>query len=175
VILRETELRGAFVIEPELKRDERGWFAVTFERGEFEARGLDSRVQQVALSHNARRGTLRGLHFQEAPHAQPKLVRVARGAIHDVIVDLRAGSPTLRKWTAVELRGDDHRALYVPAGFAHGFQTLEDETLVVYQIGAPHVPAAERGIPYDDPALAIAWPLPVSVISQRDASFLRLS
>jgi dTDP-4-dehydrorhamnose 3,5-epimerase len=167
----ETDLAGAFVVEPELLRDERGFFARLFSPAEFAARGLRSDVDQVAVSWNARRGTLRGLHYQAAPQAQAKLVRCTRGAVHDVIVDLRGGSPTRARWLAVELSADNRRLLYVPEGFAHGFLTLTDDAEVVYQMsGAWHAPA-ERGARFDDPAFAIAWPFAPQVISARDRAF----
>jgi dTDP-4-dehydrorhamnose 3,5-epimerase len=170
VIFRETEVPGAFLIEPARVQDERGFFARLFTPEEFAARGLDARVAQVALSHNRQRGTLRGLHYQAAPHAQAKLVRCTRGAVWDVIVDLRPASPAYRRWLAVELTAHDRLQLFVPAGCAHGFVTLEDDSELLYQLSAAWQPAAERGVRWDDPALAIAWPLRPAVISPRDAA-----
>jgi dTDP-4-dehydrorhamnose 3,5-epimerase len=171
VIFRETSLPGVFLLEPEVAADERGSFQRLWARDELEARGLDARVDHVALSRNRRRGTLRGLHYQAAPHEQAKLVRCTAGAIHDVIVDLRAGSPTYLRWVAVELRAPDGPALFIPAGCAHGFETLEDETEVYYQISAPRHPESERGLRWNDPTLAIPWPFPPVVVSARDEVF----
>lgn len=166
-----TSLPGVFVIEPEEARDERGSFARTFCRELFTSWGLDPRVEQCSLSRNRTKGGVRGLHYQVAPHAEAKLVRCVRGAIFDVVVDLREASPTRLRWISVELDADSARAVYIPEGCAHGFQTLSDDAEVYYQISAPYVPEAARGVRFDDPALAIAWPLPVSTISARDAAF----
>jgi dTDP-4-dehydrorhamnose 3,5-epimerase len=166
----ETELAGAFVVDLEPHRDERGFFARAFDAAEFERRGLSGAVAQVSLSHNDRRGTLRGMHFA-APQGETKLVRCVRGAMHDVIVDVRPGSATRGRHVAVELSAGNRRALYVPEGFAHGFQTLADDTEVLYQIAQYHTPGSERGLRFDDPALGIEWPLPVTVISARDRAW----
>lgn len=171
MIFVETNLRGAFLIEPDLFEDERGFFARTWSREEFEGRGLDARLAQCALSYNRRGGTLRGMHYQREPHAQAKLVRCTRGAVYDVIVDLRPGSPTFTRWIAAELTASNRRALYVPAGFAHGYQALEDDTEVAYQVTEDYRPEAEAGVRWDDPAFGIRWPLEVSVISARDRSY----
>lgn len=168
MIFRETPLPGAWVLEPERFEDERGFFARTYCRSEFEARGLDPEVSQCSVSYNHRRGTLRGLHFQAAPHAEVKLVRVTRGAVWDVVVDLRPDSPTFRKHFAVALSADSRNALYIPKGMAHGFQALEDETEVFYQISEPYAPESARGYRWDDPAFAIPWPEPVTVMSDKD-------
>ena len=154
----ETSVAGALVVEPDRFEDERGFFARTFSSAEFAARGLDVRVDQCSTSFNARAGTLRGLHYQEAPHAEAKLVRCTRGAIYDVALDLRPDSPSYLRWTGVELSADNGRALYIPEGCAHGFQSLVDATEVLYQISAPYVPSAARGVRFDDPAFAIDWP-----------------
>lgn len=169
MIFRETPLAGAFLLEPERFEDERGYFARTFCRREFEEHGLEPAVAQASVSYNRRRGTLRGLHFQAPPHAEAKLVRVARGAVFDAIVDLRPGSWSYLQAFAVELTADSGRQLYVPRGFAHGFQTLADDTEVCYQMSAFYAPEAARGYRYDDPAFAIAWPEPVTVISDKDS------
>ena len=166
----ETDLPGAFVVDLEPHRDERGFFARAFDAAEFEQRGLNGAVAQVSVSGNERRGTLRGMHFA-APQAETKLVRCVRGALHDVIVDVRPGSSTRGRHVAVELSADNRRALYVPDGFAHGFQTLADDTEVLYQIGQYFSPGGERGLRFDDPALGIEWPLPVTVISDRDRAW----
>lgn len=168
MIFRETPLPGAWVLEPERIADERGFFARTWCRRDFEARGLDSTIAQCSVSFNHRRGTLRGLHFQVEPHAEVKLVRVTRGAVWDVIVDLRPGSPTFRRHFAVVLSAEAGNQLYIPKGVAHGFETLEDATEVAYQISAFYAPEAARGYRWDDPAFAIPWPEPVTVISERD-------
>lgn len=165
----ETPLAGAFVITPEPIPDERGFFARTFCVEAFEARGMDARVDQCSLSFNERRGTLRGLHFQVAPHGEAKLVSCVQGAIWDVIVDLRAG-PSFGRWFATGLRASDRTMLFVPAGLAHGFQTLEDATTVAYQISSPHRPEAARGILWSDPTLALPWPIPQPIVSARDSA-----
>jgi len=168
MIFRETPLAGVWVLEPERFADERGFFARTYCRRDFEERGLDPAVAQCSVSFNHRRGTLRGLHFQSAPHEEVKLVRVTRGAVWDVIVDLRPGSPTLRRHFAVVLSAENRRELYIPKGMAHGFQTLEDATEVFYQISEFYAPESARGYRWDDPAFAIPWPEPVTMISEKD-------
>jgi dTDP-4-dehydrorhamnose 3,5-epimerase len=171
VIFEETALPGAWRLLPERAADERGYFARTYCADDFAARGLEPAIAQCSVSYNHRRGTLRGLHFQEAPHAEVKLVRCTRGAVWDVIVDLRPGSPTYRRWAAAELTAGNGAALYIPKGCAHGLQTLADETEIFYQISVPYAPESARGYRYDDPAFAIDWPEPVAVISQRDLSW----
>ena len=168
MIFRETPLPGAWVLTPERFEDERGFFARTYCRRDFEARGLDPEIAQCSVSWNHRRGTLRGLHFQIAPHEEVKLVRVTRGAVWDVIVDLRPDSPTFRQHVAVVLSAEEGNQLYIPKGMAHGFQTLADETEVFYQISAFYAPEAARGYRWDDPAFAIPWPEPVTVMSEKD-------
>jgi dTDP-4-dehydrorhamnose 3,5-epimerase len=175
MIFEETELIGAYVIHLEELGDERGFFARAWCAREFEAAGLSTDLVQTNFSYNIRAGTLRGLHYQVAPHQESKLVRCIRGAIYDVIVDLRKDSESYRQWTGVELSARNRRSLYVPAGFAHGFQTLEDETEVLYQVSEFYTPGAERGLRYDDPAVGIDWPLEVSAISDKDASWPRLA
>lgn len=167
----ETELAGAFVVELEPHRDDRGYFARTYCAEEFAAHGLEPTVAQCNTSWNARAGTLRGLHFQRPPAAEVKLVRCVRGAIVDVIVDLRPDSPTYLGHVGVELSADNGRALYVPELFAHGYQTLVDDTEVAYQVSAPYAPGHEGGLRPDDPRLGIDWPLPVSVITDKDRSW----
>jgi dTDP-4-dehydrorhamnose 3,5-epimerase len=171
VIFAPTALSGAVVVELERREDERGFFARSFCRREFEAQGLDPCVAQCNVSFNRRRATLRGLHWQAAPHGEVKLVRVTRGALWDVIVDLRAGSPTFTRWFGVELTADNRRALYIPTGFAHGFQTLVDDVEVFYQMSAFYVPDAQRGARWDDPAFGIEWPLRPPFLCDRDASY----
>lgn len=168
----EAPLAGAWVVEPERLGDERGFFARTFDRDEFAARGMEPAVVQCSTSFNARAGTLRGLHHQSEPHGEPKLVRCTRGAVFDVIVDLRPGSPTHRRWHGVELSAENGRALYVPPGLAHGFQTLEDSSEVLYMMGREYVPEAASGVRWDDPAFGIEWPpAPARVMSERDRDY----
>ncbi len=169
--ITETTLAGAFLIEIAPHADARGFFARTFCRETFLAAGLPGEFVQASLSYNTRRGTLRGLHYQAAPHEEPKLVRCTRGAIHDVIVDLRPASPSHRRWIGVELSAENRRALYVPPGFAHGFQTMTDDTEILYQMATPYVADAGRGVRWDDPALGIAWPITPPFLSARDAAY----
>jgi dTDP-4-dehydrorhamnose 3,5-epimerase len=168
VIFKATALPGVFVLELERHPDERGFFARTYDPEELRAQGLDPTVAQASVSFNHRRGTLRGLHYQAAPLEEAKLVRVTRGAVFDVVVDVRSGSPTRGRHVAVTLSADEGNQLYVPPGCAHGFQTLADATEVSYLISVPYSPAHARGYRYDDPTLAIPWPEPVTVISARD-------
>ena len=158
MIFTETELPGAWIIELERLEDSRGFFARAWDENEFAERGLETRVVQCNVSWNAKAGTTRGMHFQRSPHAEVKIVRATRGAIWDAIVDLRADSPTYGRWTAVELTAENRRALYIPAGFAHGYQTLVDDTETYYQVSAYYAPEAEGGIRWDDPAVGIEWP-----------------
>ncbi|MDX2157749.1 MAG: dTDP-4-dehydrorhamnose 3,5-epimerase [Hyphomicrobiaceae bacterium] len=164
-------LGGSWLIEPEPFRDERGAFMRTFCEAEFGSLGLVDRFPQHSLSVSHRRGTLRGLHFQRCPHAEVKVVRCVGGVIFDVIVDLRPESATYRQWVGVELSAANGRAIYVPEGFAHGCQTLTDDAVVCYLISSPYEPDAASGVRFDDPVLAIGWPLPVSSISERDRSW----
>jgi len=170
----ETTLQSAFVVDLERRVDSRGDFARAFCRREFEEQGLNPLVAQINVARNTRRGTVRGLHFQFPPHAEAKLVRATRGAILDVAVDLRPESPTFLRHIAVELTADDQRALYLPERFAHGYQTLEDGTDVLYLTSAPYAPDFEGGLSPFDPCLGIAWPLPVTEISARDAAAIRV-
>jgi dTDP-4-dehydrorhamnose 3,5-epimerase len=166
-----TPLAGSFVIDMELFSDDRGFFSYTFNRALFKENGLPEQIFQSNLSFNHRAGTLRGMHFQIAPKAQPKLVRCAAGAIFDVIIDLRPESATHLKWFGVELSSENRRSLFIPAGFAHGFQTLKDSAEVLYDMFAWRAPEAERGVRYNDPAFDIRWPMDVSVISDRDRDY----
>lgn len=166
-----TPLAGAYLIELEQLEDERGFFARSFCQNEFKAHGLDPVVAQCNVSFNRKRGTLRGLHYQAEPHAEAKLVRCTRGAIWDVIVDLRKDSPTIHKWHAAELTAENRRALYIPAGFAHGFQTLADDSEVLYQMSEYYDPGLARGVRWDDRTLAIRWPIKQAIISSRDRAF----
>ena len=158
-------------MEPELLEDERGSFARSFCQGEFRAHGLDPVIAQCNISFNKRRGVLRGLHYQVKPHEEVKLVRCTRGAIWDVIVDLREGAPTRYRWFATELTADNRRALYIPRGFAHGFQTLADNSEVFYQMSEFYHPESARGVRWNDPVIGIAWPLADPVVSPRDRSY----
>ena len=168
MIFREMPLKGAWLIEPEPVKDERGLFARVYCRDELAAHGLDPALAQSSVSWNARRGTLRGMHYQVAPHAEVKLIRCTSGAIYDVVVDLRPGSPTFRRWTAAELTAENRLMLYVPQGFAHGFQTLRDGTEVLYQISEFHHPESARGVRWNDPAFGIEWPMSDPLLSARD-------
>lgn len=167
----ETKLKGAYIIEPEPIEDERGFFARTFCAREFEAHGLNPRLVQCNISYNKRKGTLRGMHYQAAPHAEAKLVRCTRGAIYDVIIDLRPESPTYQEWVAVELTAGSHRMLYVPERFAHGFQTLEDDSEIFYQMSEFYEPEYAQGVRWDDPVFMVEWPIPPGIISGRDSEF----
>lgn len=164
-------LAGAYLVELEPLEDERGFFARSFCQEEFKAHGLDPVVAQCNVSFNRKRGTLRGLHYQAAPHSEAKLVRCTRGAIWDVIVDLREDSPTTRQWHAAELTAENRRAFYIPAGFAHGFQTLVDDTEVLYQMSEYYHPELARGVRWDDRTLAIRWPIAKAIMSSRDRAF----
>lgn len=168
---QESPLEGAFVVAPDRFDDERGFFARTFCAREFEAHGLNPYVAQCNTSGNRLRGTVRGLHWQEEPHREVKLVRCTAGALYDVIVDLRPDSKTFKKWFGVELTPANGLLLYIPEGFAHGYQTLEDGTEVAYQMSTLYAPGFARGARYDDPAFGIVWPLPVTVIAERDRSY----
>lgn len=168
MIFAPTQLGGACLIDIEPREDERGFFARTWCREELAAHGLDIEIAQESLSYNRHRGTVRGLHFQRSPHEETKIVRCTRGAVFDVIVDLRPRSPTYLRWHGFELTAQNRRAIYIPKGYAHGFQSLTDEAEVAYQISAFYAPGAAAGYRYDDAALGIAWPLPVTVISARD-------
>ena len=171
MIFSETKLKGAYILDLERATDERGYFARRWCVRECADHGLNASVVQVNVGHSRRRGTLRGMHFQVAPHAEVKTVHCSRGALYDVIVDLREDSPTKGQWIGVELTAENGRMLYVPEGFAHGYQTLMDETDLVYQTSQFYVKEAAKGVRYDDPAFAIQWPLPVSVISSGDRSW----
>jgi len=168
-----TPLPGLQLVEPERIADERGWFARTFDREELIAHGASPDVVQCNASYNLRRDTLRGMHYQAEPHGEPKLVRCVRGVIFDVAVDLRADSPAYCRWHGAELSAENGHALYIPAGLAHGFQTLTDDCEVLYQMGHEYVAGAARGVRFDDPAFAIRWPAPQGAltISERDASY----
>lgn len=166
-----TKLSGAFEVHPEFTNDERGFFARMWCQREFEAHGLNPQLAQCNISFNKRKGTLRGMHYQIGEHAEAKLVRCTRGSIYDVVVDLRLQSPTFRSWVAVILTAEKRNMVYVPEGCAHGFQTLEDETEVFYQMSQFYNREAARGVRWDDSAFQIAWPESVEVISERDRTY----
>ena len=163
-----TKIEGVFVIELEPRRDERGFFARQWCAEEFARAGLDTRIAQINTARSVVCGTLRGMHFQRAPHAEVKLVRCASGAVFDVALDLRAHSPTFRQWFGVELDSESGRMLYLPEGCAHGYLTLRPGTDLVYQSSVPYAPTSATGVRHDDPAFGIEWPQPVSVISRQD-------
>lgn len=171
MIFEQTALAGAYVVEFNKLLDDRGFFARSFCQREFSDQGLQHNVVQCNVSFNARRGTLRGMHYQASPSREAKLVRCTRGRIHDVIVDIRPDSPTRGQWQAFELTDRNHRSLYIPEGFAHGFQTLDDDCEVLYQMFDWYEPDLARGIRFDDPLLGIEWPLDVVVISEKDCSY----
>ena len=175
MIFTETTLSGAFIIDLERREDDRGFFARAFCQNEFTDHGLKPLIAQANIAFNKRKGTLRGMHFQFPPAAETKLVRCTRGAIVDIIVDLRPESPTYLQHVAVELSADNHRALYVPERFAHGYQVLEDITETSYQVGEFYTPEAEGGLRHDDPRLGLTWPLPVTEITEKDRAFPLLS
>jgi dTDP-4-dehydrorhamnose 3,5-epimerase len=175
VLFKETPLAGAYIIDVEERRDDRGFFARTFCAREFEEHGLQTVVAQCNISFNYQKGTLRGMHYTVPPMNEAKLVRVVRGAIYDVIIDLRPESPTYKQHVGVELTASNRRALYIPPMFAHGFQTLEDDTEVFYQMSDFYAPGHDRGVRYDDPAFGIQWPLPVSVIAEKDLAWAAFS
>jgi dTDP-4-dehydrorhamnose 3,5-epimerase len=171
MIFLPTVLPGAFIVDLDRRVDERGFFARSWCRREFEEMGLDADLVQCSISHNSHRGTLRGMHWQDAPYEEAKLVRCTRGAIWDVIIDLRLESPTYTKYLAMELSADSGRGLYIPAGIAHGFVTLVEESDVSYQMSAYHEPTAARGVRWDDPAFGISWPVTDPIIHPRDAGY----
>jgi dTDP-4-dehydrorhamnose 3,5-epimerase len=171
LIFTETKLAGAFVIEVERHTDERGFFGRTFCQQEFEAHGLNAQVAQCNVSFNKRKGTLRGMHYQAAPFAEAKLVRCTAGSIYDVIIDLRPASATFKRHFAVELSAENHRMLYIPEDFAHGFQTLEDDTEVFYQMAQRYSAEHARGVRWNDPAFGIEWPKGERIIIERDQNY----
>ena len=171
MIFKETKLQGAFIVEPDRFEDERGFFAHSWSEREFAEHELDSRVVECSISFNRKRGTLRGMHYQTAPHGQAKLVRCTMGSVYDVIIDLRKGAPTFKQWVGVELSAENRRMLYVPKDFAHGFQTLEDETEVFYQMSDVYAPESGKGVRWNDPAFRIQWPEGERIILERDRNF----
>jgi len=171
VTFEETRIRGVFEIRLELKHDERGFFARSWCQKEFESHGLNSKLVQCNVSFNTRKGTLRGMHYQAAPYAEAKLIRCTRGAIYDVVVDLRRESPTFTSWIAVLLTAENRNMVYVPEGCAHGFLTLEDGSEVFYQMSEVYMAESARGVRWDDPAFQIKWPGKVNMISERDRCY----
>ncbi len=171
MIFRETKLGGAFIVELEKFEDDRGFFARSWSEREFAGRGLESCLVECNISFNKQKGTLRGMHYQAPPHGQIKMVRCTSGSIYDVIIDLRTESPTFKQWIGVELDAGNRLTLYVPKGFAHGFQTLENETEVFYQMSSPYVPESGRGVRWSDPAFGIDWPIIEGIINERDRAY----
>ena len=169
----ETELKCSYIIELEKLEDERGFFSRSWDRNEFKEQGLNHNLVQCNISFSKKRGTLRGMHFQKKPFEETKLVRCTRGKIFDVIIDLRAESNTYKKWIGVELKSDDFKMLYIPEGFAHGFQTLEDDTEVFYQMSNWFSPEHVRGIRWNDKEFDIKWPIDNPIISKKDLSYDR--
>ena len=167
----ETRLKGAYVIQPELIEDERGFFARSWSQRHAEELGLSSHIVESSISFNRTKGTLRGMHYQAAPHAEVKLVRCTAGAIYDCIIDLRPSSPSFKQWVAVELTAENRLLLYVPEEFAHGFLTLEDRSEVFYEMSEFYAPDSARGVRWDDPAFKIEWPAPVRKINERDRTY----
>lgn len=167
----ETRISGAWIIELDKLGDERGFFARAYCQHEFEAHGLNIETAQCNVSFNRLKGTLRGMHYQDAPHAEAKLVRCTRGAVYDVVLDLRADSPTYTQWVATELTAATHRMVYIPEGCAHGYQTLQDDCEVFYQVSAFYHPELYRGVQWDDPAFGITWPIREPILSARDRSY----
>jgi dTDP-4-dehydrorhamnose 3,5-epimerase len=171
VIFKETKVRGAFVLEVERVEDERGFFARSWCQKEFQLHSLVSHLVQANISFSKRKGTLRGMHYQAPPYGEAKIVRCTRGAIFDVVIDLRPESPTFKEWTGVELSADNYRMLYAPENCAHGYITLEDRTEVTYLVSQFYRREVEQGVRYDDPAFGVIWPIEVRVISQKDRSW----
>ena len=171
MIFEELKLKGIFKIQLEKIEDERGFFSRCWDKNEFEKRGLNTKIIQCNISFNKNKGTLRGLHYQSKPYEEAKLIHCTRGKIYEVILDLRKESKTYKQWESIELSQSDYNLLYVPEGFALGFQTLEDNTELLYQMSEKYVPESARGINYKDPKFDIKWPLEVKTISQRDSSF----
>lgn len=167
----KTRLDGAFIVEMEMVEDDRGFFARAWDEEIFKQQNLNAKIVQCNVSFNKKKGTLRGLHYQDSPHEEAKLVRCIRGKAYEILLDLRPKSKTYKQWQPVELNHDNYKMLYVPEGFALGFQTLEDNTELFYQMSEKYVPECSRGIRYDDPSFKITWPLKVQVISKRDLSF----
>jgi dTDP-4-dehydrorhamnose 3,5-epimerase len=171
MIFKDTELKDAYIIELERLSDDRGFFSRSYCANEFREHGIKHHILQSNVSYNKAKGTLRGLHYQEKPYEEAKLIRCTKGAVYDVIIDIRPGSISYKNWTGAELNEQNHRMLYVPKGFAHGFITLEDKTEVTYQMSEIYTPGVDKGIRWDDPAFAIEWPVTVSKISEKDQNW----
>ena len=167
----ETKLKGSFIVEIEKNEDERGFFARTYDVDEFKKYGLNSKIVQCSISHNIKKNTLRGMHFQITPYEETKIVNCIKGKIYDVIVDLRVNSDTLYEWNGIELSEHDNKMIYVPKGFAHGFQTLEDNSEILYQVSQFYSPNSEKGIRWDDPTFKIKWPIKITDISEKDQNW----
>ena len=173
MIFTETKIKGVYIIEPELLTDERGFFARSFCKEEFQKHGLETDIVQCNISYNKKKGTLRGMHYQIPPFEEAKIVSCTKGSIYDVVVDLRRDSPTYRYWHAEKLSADSYRMLYIPKGCAHGFQTLEDDTRVYYQMTEFFHPDCARGVRWDDPAIKIDWPISGIIVSKKDNELLK--
>ncbi len=171
MLFAETKLKGAFLLELEKREDNRGFFARTFCQREFATHDMNANVVQCNIAYNKKKGTLRGMHFQEAPFQEAKFIRCTKGAIYDVILDLRQGSPTFKQWISAELNEDNHKMLYVPEGFAHGYQTLTQVSEIIYQVSQFYAPQSAAGVRHNDPAFAIKWPLEVAAISDLDKNW----
>jgi len=171
MIFTETKIKGVYIIEPELLTDERGFFARSFCKEEFEKYGLETDIVQCNISYNAKKGTLRGIHYQVPPFEEAKIVSCTKGSIYDVVVDLRRDSSTYCQWHSEKLSADSYQMLYIPKGCAHGFQTLEDNCIVYYQMGAYYHSECAVGIRWNDPAIDIVWPIPVGIISEKDKNY----
>ncbi|GAA5520545.1 dTDP-4-dehydrorhamnose 3,5-epimerase [Aliifodinibius salicampi] len=171
MIFHKTNLKDAYIIELNKLKDERGFFARQYCQNEFRDHGIQISIVQANVSYNKLKGTLRGMHYQTEPHGEAKLVRCTKGGIYDAIIDVRSGSPTFKKWIGVELTEHNHKMLYVPEGFAHGFITLQDDTEVTYQVSEFYTPGAEEGIRWNDPTFNIDWPAEVNVISEKDLNW----
>jgi len=171
MLFTETRLKGAFIIDIELHEDERGFFARSWCENEFKQHNLEPRLVQCNISFNKEKGTLRGMHYQAAPFDEAKLVRCTMGAIYDVIIDLRPASFTFKQWISVELNEENRRAVFVPKGLAHGFQTLQDNSEVFYQMSEFYHPECAQGVRWNDPAFGIVWPLEMKIVSERDQEY----
>ncbi len=171
MIFQETRIKGAFIIKPDLLTDSRGFFARSFCKEELSMHGMDVSIVQCNISYNSKKGTLRGMHYQAEPYEEGKIVSCTKGSIYDVILDLRKDSATYRTWVAAELSETNYAMVYIPEGCAHGFQTLEDDSTVFYQMTEVYHPECSRGVRWDDPLFGIAWPLDKKIISERDQSF----
>jgi dTDP-4-dehydrorhamnose 3,5-epimerase len=175
LIFTETKIKGVFIIEPELIKDERGFFSRSFCQDEFEKQGLETSIVQCNISYNKKKGTLRGMHYQAPPHEEVKMVSCTKGAIYDVVLDLRKESEMYGRWLSIELTDENNKTLYIPKGCAHGFQSLMDNTIVYYQMMEGYHPECARGIRWDDPAFGIQWPFRKAIISEKDSNFPEFS